>query len=368
MHTTTSTNTTKTATITALVQTGFGDPAEVLRVGEVERPQPASDGVLVRVHAASVHVGAVYGVRGLPMLMRPMFKKFIAENGVIGQHMAGTVAAVGRDVTGLTVGDPVVGWCNGAYAEYAATTSQALAPKPTNLTFEEAAALGVSAFTALQALRDHGDLQPGQHLLVTGASGGVGTFAVQIAKAMGAEVTGVCSTRNLDLVRSIGADHVVDYTRQDFTEGEPKYDLILDNVGDPLVARHATGAHHGRSAAGQRGTGPTGWVGGMGHPLKVACHLAVRSTARRPVPVHGDHRATCGCCGTWPRTAGSRRSSTGCSARGRRGRRGSRRRGPQPGDDRHRHVTHHAINRIASSHGNSGDHTPGAATWPRRRA
>ena len=193
------------------IQTGFGDPSKVLSVGEVDTPAVGDDGVLVRVRAASIHIGAVYGVRGLPKVMRPIFKSFISESGVIGQNMAGVVEAVGSDVTDLAVGDEVFGSCKGAFAEYAATTSQALASKPTNLTFEQASAIGVSAFTALQGLRDRGKLEEGQHVLVTGASGGVGTFAVQIAKAMGAEVTGVCSTRNVDLVRSLGADHIVDY-------------------------------------------------------------------------------------------------------------------------------------------------------------
>ena len=139
--------------------------------------------------------------------------------------------AVGDGVTGFQPGDAVVGWCAGAFAEHAVVAEHALASKPGSLTFEEASAIGVSAMTALQGLRDHGKLQAGQHLLVVGASGGVGSFAVQIAKALGAEVTGVCSTRNLDLVRSIGADHVIDYTHADFTQGGPRYDLIFDNVG-----------------------------------------------------------------------------------------------------------------------------------------
>jgi NADPH:quinone reductase-like Zn-dependent oxidoreductase len=251
------------------VQTGFGDPSKVLRIGELEAPAVADDGVLVRVRAASIHIGAVYGVRGLPKVMRPMFKSFIAKSGVIGQNIAGIVEAVGSDVTHPAVGDEVFGSCKGAFAEYATTTPEALASKPTNLTFEQASALGVSAMTALQALRSHGNLQEGQHVLVTGASGGVGTFAVQIAKAMGAEVTGVCSTRNLDMVRSIGADHVIDYTQQDFTTGAPGYDLILDNVGahslkDMRRVLTADGLLLANGAPA-----PTGWFGGLGHPLKV---------------------------------------------------------------------------------------------------
>ena len=256
-------------TMRGIIQTGFGDPREVLSIGEVDMPVVADDGALVRVRAASIHIGAVYGVRGFPKVMRPVFKSFIADSGVIGQNLAGVVDAVGPDVTQLTVGDEVFGSCKGAFAEYAVATPEALAHKPSNLTFEQASAVGVSAFTALQGLSTHGNLHEGQHVLVTGASGGVGTFAVQIAKAMGAEVTGVCSTRNLDLVRSIGADHVIDYTQQDFTEGEPRYDLILDNVG-------AHSLKHMRRVLTPEGlvlangaSAPTGWFGGLGHPLKV---------------------------------------------------------------------------------------------------
>ncbi len=251
------------------IQTGFGDPGEVLRVGEVDMPVIDDDGVLVRVRAASIHIGAVYGVRGLPKVMRPVFKSFIAKSGVIGQDMAGVVEAAGTNVTHLAVGDEVFGSCKGAFAEYAATTSEALALKPANLTFEQASAIGVSAFTALQGLRDHGNLQEGQHVLVTGASGGVGTFAVQIAKAMGAEVTGVCSTRNLDLVRSIGADHVIDYTQQDFTRGKPEYDLILDNVGAHSLRDMRRVLTPDGLLLANGAPAPTGWIGGLGHPLKV---------------------------------------------------------------------------------------------------
>jgi NADPH:quinone reductase-like Zn-dependent oxidoreductase len=265
-----------------VIQTGFGDPGDVLSIGEVETPAVADDGVLVRVRAASIHIGAVYGVRGLPKVMRPMFKSFIANSGVIGQNIAGIVEAVGPDVTHVAVGDEVFGSCKGAFAEYAVTTSEALASKPTNLTFEQASAVGVSAFTALQALRSHGNLQEGQHVLVTGASGGVGTFAVQIAKAMGAEVTGVCSNRNLDLVRSIGADHVIDYTQHDFTKGKPEYDLILDNVGahslkDMRRVLTADGLLLANGAPA-----PTGWFGGLGHPLKATVSSMFSKQQGRP--------------------------------------------------------------------------------------
>jgi NADPH:quinone reductase-like Zn-dependent oxidoreductase len=264
------------------ILTGFGDPRDVLRIGEVERPAVGDDGVLVRVRAASIHIGAVYGVRGLPKVMRPIFRSFVSESGVIGQNMAGIVEEVGADVTHPAVGDEVFGSCVGAFAEYATTTPDAVAPKPPNLTFEQASALGVSAFTALQALRDHGKVGAGQHVLVTGASGGVGTFAVQVAKAFGAEVTGVCSTRNLDLVRSIGADHVIDYTRQDFTTGDAVYDLVLDNVGahslhDMRRVLTADGLLLANGAPA-----PTGWFGGLGHPLRVAVSSLFSRQQGRP--------------------------------------------------------------------------------------
>ena len=186
----------------------------------------------VRVHAASVHVGDWILVRGVPYVLRMASGLRKPKNRVPGTDIAGTVEAVGKDVTQLRPGDEVFGWCTGAFAEYACAGEDHFVPKPANLTFEQAAAVGVSASTALQLLRDQGKVQPGQKVLINGASGGVGTFAVQIAKAFGAEVTGVCSTRNVDMVRSIGADHVIDYTQEDFTQGGQRYDFILDNVGN----------------------------------------------------------------------------------------------------------------------------------------
>ena len=266
----------------AAIQTGFGNPSDVLRVGDIATPSIDDDGVLVRVRAASIHIGAVYGVRGFPKVMRPMFKSYIADGGIIGQNLAGVVEAVGTNVTQREVGDEVFGSAKGAFAEYAATTPDALAPKPANLTFEQASAVGVSAFTALQAIRDHGKVSDGQHVLITGASGGVGTFAVQFAKSLGAEVTGVCSTRNLDLVRSIGADHVIDYTQADFTAGEPEYDLILDNVGaHSLKDMRRVLAPEGLLLA-NGAPAPTGWFGGLGHPLKVALSSMVNGQQGRP--------------------------------------------------------------------------------------
>ena len=215
----------------AIVQDRYGS-AEVLEARDIEKPQIGDIDVLVRVHAASIHVGDWIVMTGSPYLMRMTTGLRKPKNRVPGTDIAGTVEAVGKDVTQLRAGDEVFGWCAGAFAEYACGSEDHYLAKPANLTFEQAAAVGVSATTALQLLRDEGHVQPGQKVLINGASGGMGTFAVQIAKAFGAEVTGVTSTKNLELVRSIGADHVIDYTKEDFRKGGPRYDLILDNVGD----------------------------------------------------------------------------------------------------------------------------------------
>jgi NADPH:quinone reductase-like Zn-dependent oxidoreductase len=215
----------------AIVQDTYGTAA-VLQSREIPKPVIADNEVLVRVHAASIHVGDWILMSGTPFVMRMATGLRRPKNPVPGTDIAGTVEAVGKDVTQLRTGDEVFGWCTGAFAEYASASADHFVLKPANLTFEQAAAVGVSATTALQLLRDDGKIQPGQKVLINGASGGVGTFAVQIAKAFGAEVTGVTSTGNLDMVRSIGADHVIDYTREDFRKGGPRYDLILDNVGN----------------------------------------------------------------------------------------------------------------------------------------
>jgi NADPH:quinone reductase-like Zn-dependent oxidoreductase len=248
----------------AIVQQKFGSAEDVLELKELDKPVVEDDEVLVRVQAASISIGDWYGIRGVPYVMRPVFSLSRAKNRVPGTDIAGTVEAVGDSVTHLAPGDEVFGWCKGALAEYVSASEDALALKPANLTLEQAAAVGVSAFTALQGLRDQGKLQPGQKVLITGASGGVGTFAVQIAKAFGAEVTGVCSTRNVDMVRSIGADHVIDYTQEDFSHGEQRYDLILDNVGnDSLSDTRAALTPNGVLLA--NGAPMSGWVGGLDH-------------------------------------------------------------------------------------------------------
>ena len=213
----------------AIVRDTYGS-ADVLKLREVEKPELTDDGVLVRVHAASVNRGDWYTVAGM-YVARPATGLRRPKSRLIGTDFAGTVEAVGRDVTEFRPGDEVFGGRAGALAEYVCARARSIALKPARLTFEEAAAVPVAALTALQGLRDRGQIQPRQKLLINGASGGVGTFAVQIAKALGAEVTAVCSTRNVDLARSIGADHVVDYTREDFTRSEQRYDLMFDNAG-----------------------------------------------------------------------------------------------------------------------------------------
>ena len=220
----------------AITQDTYGTN-DVLKLGEVDKPEIGDSEVLVRVHAASVHVGDWILMTGSPFVMRFATGLRKPKNPIPGTDVAGTVEAVGSGVQRLAVGDEVFGWCAGAFAEYARASEDQFIKKPANLTFEQAAAVGVSASTALQLLRDNGKVQPGQNVLINGASGGVGTFAVQIAKAFGAEVTGVTSTKNLDMVRSIGADHVIDYTDEDFTKSAERYDLILDNVGNHSMAR-----------------------------------------------------------------------------------------------------------------------------------
>src|SRR5215471_12715727 len=202
-----------------------------LKLEEIEKPAPADDQVLVRVHAASLNPLDGHFVRGmlLARLMGGGLRK--PKDTRLGVDYAGTVEVVGKNVKGFKPGDEVFGGRNGSLAQYVcARADRAIALKPANMMFEQAASVAVAAITALQGLRDIGHLQPGQKVLINGASGGVGTFAVQIAKSLGAEVTGVCSTRNLDLVRSIGADHVIDYTKEDFTKGDQRYDVIFDNV------------------------------------------------------------------------------------------------------------------------------------------
>jgi NADPH:quinone reductase-like Zn-dependent oxidoreductase len=224
---------TPTNPIKAIVYCDYG--VANLKYQDIEKPTPDDDQLLVRVHAASVNPYDWHFVEGTPKIIR-----LIADTGLrkpkesrVGTDFSGTVEAVGKGVAKFKPGDEVFGGRNGAYAQYVCVReSRAVAIKPAAVSFEDAAAVNIAGITALQAVRDKGKIQPGTKVLINGASGGVGTFAVQIAKSYGAEVTGVCSTRNVDLVKSLGADHVVDYTKEDFTKGADRYDVILDNVGN----------------------------------------------------------------------------------------------------------------------------------------
>ncbi len=218
----------------AVVQVGYGSP-DVLKLKDVEKPVPGDGEVLVRVRATSINAGDYFTMKGKPFLIRPVLGLMRPRNGrIAGWDLSGLVEAVGGGVTAFVPGDEVygaTGMSGGAFAEYACIPEGSLAAKPANLTFEQAAAVPVAAVTALHGLRDAGKLRAGQKVLINNASGGVGTFAVQIAKTMGAGVTGVCSAKNVAMVRSIGADHVFDYTKEDFTKSGLHYDLILDNIG-----------------------------------------------------------------------------------------------------------------------------------------
>jgi len=219
----------------SIVHTRYGS-ADVLQIEEVEKPTPKSDAILVKVHAASANPLDWHGMRGEPFLARLGGGLTKPKDPRLGADFAGQVEAVGSSVTKFHPGDEVFGVGTGSFAEYATANEDSSALKPTNRSFEESAAVPIAGITALQGLRDKGQIKPGQKVLVNGASGGVGTFAVQIAKSFGTEVTGVCSTRNLEMVRSIGADHVVDYTQEDFTRNGQLYDLIFDAVGNRSVS------------------------------------------------------------------------------------------------------------------------------------
>ena len=221
----------------AIVRDTYSSP-EVLELRDIDKPEIADEEVLVRVRGAGVGRDVWHIMTGLPYPIRLAgYGLHAPKNPVIGSDVAGVVEALGKNVTRFQPEDEVFGIGKGSYAEYVCAREDKLAPKPTNLTFEQAAVVAISGLTALQGLRDHGWVEPGQKALIIGASGGVGTFAVQIAKAFGAHVTGVCSTAKVDMVRSIGADHVIDYTRDDFAEGDQRYDLILDIGGNSSLSR-----------------------------------------------------------------------------------------------------------------------------------
>lgn len=264
----TNTDAVTTTTMRAIVQDRYGS-AEVLSLARVALAQIAEDEVLVRVRAAGLDQGTWHMMTGQPYLLRVLGFGFRApKNRVPGLDVAGTVSAVGPAVTRFAIGDQVFGISRGSFAEYAAVREDKLSRKPANLTFEQAAVVPISAGTALQALTDAGKVEQGQRVLIIGASGGVGSYAVQLAKAFEAEVTGVCSTSKLDFVRSLGADYVIDYTRQDFADGTNRYDLILD-IGGNASLSHL-----------RRGLTPTGtlvivggeeggkWTGGFGRSLR----------------------------------------------------------------------------------------------------
>jgi NADPH:quinone reductase-like Zn-dependent oxidoreductase len=251
----------------AILYHRYGSP-DVLKYEEVARPNPKDSEVLVKVRAAAVNPHDWHSMRGEPYFIRIPLGPRKPKDGRLGLDVAGDVEAVGRNVTRFKPRDAVFGISRGALAEFACTSESELVMKPDNVTFEQAASAPVAALTALQGLRPNGPIQPGQTVLINGAAGGVGTFGVQIAKSFGAEVTGVCSTRNIEMVRSIGADHVIDYTREDFTKGTLRYDRILDTVGNhsllacsrvlkPKAACISVGAPGGRWMIGAMAEGLT---------------------------------------------------------------------------------------------------------------
>jgi NADPH:quinone reductase-like Zn-dependent oxidoreductase len=243
-----------------------------LKLQDVEKPVPNDDQVLVKVRAASVNPYDWHFVEGTPKIMRIMGVGLRKPRDTrLGVDFAGTVEDVGKNVTQFKPGDEVFGGRTGAFAEYVCPrTDRAIALKPANITFEEAASVNIAGITALQAIRDKGKVQSGQKVLINGASGGVGTFAVQIAKTFGANVTGVCSTRNVDLVRSLGADQVIDYTKEDFTKGEQRYDVILDNVTNHslLECKRALTPQGKYVMIGGGGPNEQGFIGPLANPIK----------------------------------------------------------------------------------------------------
>lgn len=254
----------------AIVQDVYG-PAEVLELRDVDKPVPAEDEVLIRVRAAGVDQGVWHLMAGLPYLTRAVgFGLRTPKVGIRGRELAGTVESVGGNVVGFRPGDEVFGTAEGTFAEYVCAKEGKLALKPGNLSFEQAAAVPISAATALQGLRDSGHVQPGQDVLIIGAGGGVGSYAVQLAKSFGARVTGVCSTDKTELVRSIGADHVIDYRYDDFSDGAKQWDLILDTAGNRRlsVLRRALKPHGTLVIVGGEGGGKL--TGGFERSLRAA--------------------------------------------------------------------------------------------------
>ncbi|BET45419.1 NAD(P)-dependent alcohol dehydrogenase [Streptomyces sp. RK23] len=280
----------------AVVQERFGPP-DSLRLRDVDRPRAGAGQVLVRVRAAAVNPYDWHMLRGDPYAARLLGGMGLnrPKARVAGIDAAGVVESVGADVRGLSPGDPVLGFCPGAFAEYACTSARLLAPVPSDLTFEQAAALPMGAVTALRGIRTVGRVRSGQRVLVNGAGGGVGTFAVQIAALLEAEVTGVCSAGNADLVRSLGAAHVLDYARDDFTDGRERYDVVLDNVGNHPLGRLRRALTPAGVLVANGGGSPGRVFGAIGATLKVAAVNAVTRQSLRPIipttpdgPAHED--------------------------------------------------------------------------------
>lgn len=255
-------------TMRAVAQSRYGRPDEVLQIEQVPVPAPHDRQVLVRVHTASVHVGDLVFIQGEPVIARLAIGLRRPSISIPGTDVAGTVVAVGDDVTTLAIGDQVFGWCDGAFAEYACADEDHFVPTPAAISLAHAAAVGVSASTALQLLR--GRVERGQRVLINGASGGLGSFAVQIAVAMGAEVTGVCGPSNVETVRSLGASHVIDYTRDDFTRSGERYDFILDNVANHSLAAVRRALTSDGVLQSNNGTSGGRWFGTMGTVIQTA--------------------------------------------------------------------------------------------------
>ena len=241
-----------------------------LKLENIEKPTPNDDQILVKVRAASVNPYDWHFIEGTPKIMRLGVGLRKPKETRLGVDFAGTIEVVGKNITQFKPGDEIFGGKSGTFAEYVCGSERGVALKPASVTFEQAAAVNIAGLTALQALRDKGKVQPGQKVLINGASGGVGTFAVQLAKNFGADVTGVCSTRNVDLVKSLGADHVVDYTKEDFTEGEQRYDVILDNVANRSLSecRRVLTPKGKYVMIGGGGANEQGLIGVLGRPLK----------------------------------------------------------------------------------------------------
>lgn len=273
------------ATMRAATIDRYGS-ADVITIKEIERPLCGPDEVLIAVRAASVNPYDWHMMTGTPLLVRLQGGWTTPKRSLLGIDVAGVIESIGENITKLAVGDEVFGGAEGVFAEYVAVKEDTLVHKPANISFEEAAAVATGALTAMQGLRDHGRLEQGQHVLINGAAGGVGTYAVQLAKHFGAEVTGVCSTRNVEMVRSLGADHVVDYTADDFTRNGVEYDLILDNMGNRKISDY-------RRCVAPSGTyvvvgGPKGpLLGPMWHMIKAL--LAFKVGPRRATTFLAKH-------------------------------------------------------------------------------